>query len=133
MSASAKVVCVKPDLAWTIWPKVEHWVRAAMERGGLGLFDDVKEDVLNGDALAWLVWDEPNLVGVVITQITEDVCCIVACGGDGILSRLPLLKTIEQYAIAEGCARMRIMGRKGWLRALPDYREHRIVLEKDLR
>ena len=103
-----------------------------MERGDCGDFESVKADVLNGDALAWLVWNDPYLTGVVVTQISGKVCFIVACGGDGILRTLPLLSIIEQYAKAEGCERMRIMGRKGWMRALPEYRAHRVVLEKDL-
>ena len=45
---------------------------------------------------------------------------------------LPLLAGIETYASAAGCACVRIMGRKGWARALPTYRTTRIVLEKEL-
>jgi hypothetical protein len=50
----------------------------------------------------------------------------------GMAAWLPLLAGIETYASAAGCACVRIMGRKGWARALPTYRTTRIVLEKEL-
>jgi hypothetical protein len=50
----------------------------------------------------------------------------------GMTAWLPLLAGIETYARAAGCACVRIMGRKGWARALPTYRTTRIVLEKEL-
>jgi hypothetical protein len=43
---------------------------------------------------------------------------------------LPLIAGIEKYALAEGCAAVRIIGRRGWARVLPHYREHRVILER---
>ncbi|WP_342712175.1 hypothetical protein AAFG13_12535 [Bradyrhizobium sp. B124] len=45
---------------------------------------------------------------------------------------LPLLDGIEAYARDEGCVRVRIYGRKGWLRVLDRYREKHVILDKDL-
>jgi hypothetical protein len=45
---------------------------------------------------------------------------------------LPLIAGLEAYARAEGCAAMRIYGRRGWLKLLPDYRTSRVLLEKEL-
>lgn len=36
---------------------------------------------------------------------------------------LPLIDQIEIYARAEGCRRVRIFGRKGWLRALEGFEQ----------
>ena len=48
----------------------------------------------------------------------------------------PLLEAtrneIEAYAKAEGCACVRIYGRKGWARVLKDYQVEQIVLERQL-
>jgi hypothetical protein len=60
------------------------------------------------------------------------VCVIIACGGIDMPRWLPLIEGIEKYARAEGCAAVRIVGRKGWARVLPDYRVHRVVLERKL-
>ena len=43
-----------------------------------------------------------------------------------------LIARLEDYAKGEGCRAMRIYGRRGWLRILPDYRQIAIVAEKQL-
>jgi hypothetical protein len=59
------------------------------------------------------------------------VCCVVACGGEGLDWPL-LIKPLEQFAKHEGCSAVRIMGREGWQRVLKDYRRRRVVLEKEI-
>ena len=102
----------------------------------MGRFDDLQNDILNGDALLWLVWSRPIIEAAVVTQIilTERsrVCMIQACGGSMVLRRLDLLNRIEDYAMQQGCHCVRILGRRGWARVLPDYHETKIVLERPL-
>ena len=111
--------------------------------------------MLAGDALLWLAiaredgrerpdGNGAHIQAAAVTELhaTEwrKACVIVACGGRGprsgagagMAAWLPLLAGIETYARAAGCASVRIMGRKGWARALPTYRTTRIVLEKEL-
>ena len=146
---SPRLVCVPPDRAAAIWPHVRALIHAAMRRGDLSSFSPVEASVLAGDALLWLAWD-PGAERITAAAVTElhatewrKVCVIVACGAPSVRSRpssramgmaawLPLLAGIETYARAAGCACVRIMGRKGWARALPTYRTTRIVLEKEL-
>ena len=45
---------------------------------------------------------------------------------------LPLIAEIENYARTEGCTRVRIYGRKGWLRALDGYEAKHIIMDKEL-
>ena len=45
---------------------------------------------------------------------------------------LHLLDRHREFARAEGCDAMRIIGRKGWARVLKDYRAKRVILEKEL-
>jgi hypothetical protein len=144
-----QLVCVPPDRVAAAWPHVRALIPAAMKRGGLSSFRPVEASVLAGDALLWLAWD-PGAARITAAAVTElhatewrRVCVIVACGGAsgrlrassramGMRAWLPLLEGIEAYARATGCAAVRIMGRKGWIRLLGDYRVKRIVLEKDL-
>jgi len=49
-------------------------------------------------------------------------------GGEG----LTLPDPYRIFAKAEGCAAIRIHGRRGWAREFPDYRLTRILLEKEL-
>ena len=45
---------------------------------------------------------------------------------------LPLIEKIENYARDEGCTRVRIFGRKGWLRVLDGYEAKHIIMDKEL-
>ena len=158
MRRTPRLVCVPPDHAAAIWPHVRALILAAMKRGGLSSFRPVEANVLAGDALLWLAWDGAHIQAAAVTELhaTEwrKACVIVACGAPsgrscpsiaredgrqpplrramGMAAWLPLLAGIETYARAAGCASVRIMGRKGWARALPTYRTTRIVLEKEL-
>ena len=136
MSPSDRAICVDPKLVHIVWPEVSHWIKLALERGDLGLFSEVVDDVLAGRSLLWLAWNRPRIVGAAVTQIyrTEKskVCLIVACGGVGITDWLIGIRQIEEYAKAEGCDVVRILGRKGWLRMLKDYSAPKIVLERRL-
>jgi hypothetical protein len=60
------------------------------------------------------------------------LCTIVACGGHGFERFGGLIGGLERFARAEGCARVRICGRRGWARRLPDYFVKRVILEKEL-
>lgn len=135
-SALAEAVCVPPSEVEYIWGCVYPWIKRAMERGDLGTFDAVEDDVINGRALLWLVWNDPDIDGCAVTQLgrTEKskVCTIVACGGEDARHWVSLIRKIEEYAKAEGCDAVRILGRKGWLRLLPDYNAPKVVLEKRL-
>jgi len=123
-------VCVHPDHVKQVWHRVDHFIRSAIDRVGLSNFDDVVDDVLCGSSLLWLVWDGEQIRGAVITELQEQVCIIVAYGGR--LEDLHLIKTLEKYARDEGCTKMRILGRKGWIRVLKRYRQPYVILEKDI-
>jgi len=127
---------VNPKQVTCIWECVKHWIRRAMERGDLGTFDEVEEIVMGGQALLWLVWNAPEIQGAAVTQIVTTqnsrVCVIVACGGENMRLWLPLVERIENYARDEGCDAVRILGRKGWMRVLKDYRAPAVILERRL-
>lgn len=86
--------------------------------------------------LLWLIWDGSRIVGAVVTEISETitgrVCVLVAMGGERRDRWLHLLGQIEDYAMQENCRAVRLYGRKGWKRVLRDYRETRIIMEKEL-
>jgi hypothetical protein len=108
-----------------------------MRRGGIAAFAPVEQAVLSGRALLWLATDGATIHAAAVTELAASewrkVCVIVACGGHDRARWLHLIGGIEEFARAEGCAAVRILGRKGWARVLPEYRMHRIVLERDVR
>jgi hypothetical protein len=136
MSASVELSCVDPVQVPKIWPHVAHLIRRAMERGGLGRFEDVERDVLSANAFLWLAIESGSVLAAAVTQVTQQndhrLCVIVACGGHDWKKFGGLIAGLEAYARAEGCRRMEIAGRPGWLRRLPDYRLAKIVIRKEL-
>ena len=127
------LVCVDPKRVHEIWPHAKDKIKAAIEQTGLSAFEDTEYDVLSGDQLLWLAW-ENAILAAATTRLTltggRKVCEIVACGGDDRDRWLPLIEQIETYAENEGCSATRIIGRVGWGRVLDGYRREYVILEK---
>jgi hypothetical protein len=136
MRSSTELVCVDPRRAHEIWPHVSPLLRAACRRTGLNAFSDIEDDILAGRSLLWVAWNgravEAAAATVLINSEIGKVCVITACGGSGMKRWLPLIGRIENYAGNEGCVRVRIYGRKGWLRALDGYAQKHVIMDKEL-
>jgi hypothetical protein len=138
--STVKLICVDPDRLDQIWPLAAPLLRAAIARTGLSAFADIEHDVLRGDGLLWLAAgggeSTPTIEAAASTrlQLTDagKVCVITACSGKDRIRWLPLIAGIEAYARGEGCQRVRLFGRKGWLRVLDGYAEEHIVMDKEL-
>jgi hypothetical protein len=132
----AELVCVDPKHVNEAWPHVKHLIQRAISRTDLSCFCDVEDAVLNGDDLLWIVWDGKKVLCAVTTSLTRTehskVCTLTACGGEDMRQWLPLFAKIEAYAKAEGCAFVRIYGRKGWQRVLEGYSVKHVILERPL-
>ena len=119
-----------------VWPRVAGLIEAAMRRGDLSSFAAVAAAVSAGRAQLWVACKSTEIEAAAVTELHQPqrrkYCVIVACGGAHRERWLDLLAPIEDWARAEGCDAMRIMGRKGWARVLPDYKVNRIVLEKEI-
>ena len=142
MSATAsnqpacRALCVAPALVDRFWPHVSAVIARAIARGNVSRFADLERAVLSGAALLWLAVDRDRIVAAAVTQLaatdTEKHCILVACAGARMRRWLSLIETIEAYARAEGCARVRIVGRTGWARMLAGYRTSRVILDRRL-
>jgi hypothetical protein len=133
---ACQLICVDPAQVHEFWPHVASLIKAAMEKGRLSSFTDVEHAVRNGRALLWLAWNGETVKAAAVTELSqanaETFCTIVACGGHDRAQWLPLLAELEAYGRAQGCAAMRIYGRRGWRKLLPEYRTTRVLLEKEL-
>jgi hypothetical protein len=131
-----RLICVDPAQAQEFWPFVAPLIKAAMEKGRLSEYADVEHSVRSGSALLWIAWDGGKIKAAAVTELGqangEKFCTIVACGGSDRGQWLHLLAGLEAYGKAEVCAAMRIHGRRGWLKLLPEYRTTRVLLEKAL-
>lgn len=130
-----RLMCCPPGMVGELWPHVRSMVGRASDKTDMGSLSELDTDVLSGRALLWTVHgDGIEAATVTRLDLTEHskVCTILACGGAGRSRWLHLLSEIETYAKAEGCDGVRLYGRRGWKRALPDYREIGIVMERKL-
>jgi hypothetical protein len=127
-------MCCPPEMAGDLWPHVRPMVGSALDRTDLGALSDLDTDVLSGRALLWIIASDGTIesAGVTRLEITQHskVCLIVAHGGSGANRWLHLLEGIENYARAEGCDCVRWIGRRGWKRKLPEYKEIGVVMER---
>lgn len=122
------------------WHFAEPWVRQACEEGALiETPGSWKERCLARTAQLWLIRDQEQAVGAAITEIYDTpkglTCAVPAVSAVSLEHALvPLFDTIEQWARAEGCARMEGFGRLGWVRALRPHgwRPVSAVIEKDI-
>src|ERR1700680_4303617 len=136
MSRSVELICVPPDTVRKVWPRVCDLIYEAMRRGNLSGYQGVADLVLDGRGLLWLAWDGQTVHAAAVTALAptewRKVCESIACGGRDMPRCLHLIEKIEDSARAEGCSAVRIVGRKGWVRMLTDYRARRVILEKSL-
>lgn len=124
-------VCVDPAQIEQFWPHFKHWIEDAIHRIGLTPFDYVEREVLAGRMLLWLAYDGAKVQAAATTELNDGVCTIVAGGGglDAMLSCIPM---IESFARDEKCRSTRIIGRRGWMRVLPEYKAKAAILERPL-
>ena len=129
--SSVEAVCVDPASVRLVWPRVGGMVKRAIDRGYTD-WNCVEPNLLDGLWLLWLVWDGKEIRGVAVTGLGGGDCEIIACAGHDVRSWIHLIKDIEQYARNEGRKYVSIIGRRGWARVLPDYKQTAVVLRKEL-
>jgi hypothetical protein len=125
-------VCVDPAKIAQVWPHFSHLIRKAVDKIGIMSFEALENDVLGGRGLLWLAYDGEVVHAAAVTQLVGGICEIVACGGSNLPEVLPLIEDLESFARDEKCTGMRIIGRKGWLRVLKDYKTKAVILERPL-
>ena len=87
--------------------------------------------VRQGLAQRWEASDGSTVISQLRSEPGGDVCDIWLAEG----ALEPLIELHEQivlWAKDQGCRKMRIIGRKGWLRVVPGYRETATVMEREL-
>ena len=130
-----ELVPVDTPLVAGIWPHTREMVKRAMSRADAGNFERTERELFAGLQQLWLAWNGTSIEAIAVTQLTtvgdKKYCVIVACSGSE-WRFLQFLHDLEQFAKDEGCKTMRINGRKGWQRALADYKLKYVVLDKEL-
>ena len=119
-----------------VWDEVGPVLSRAMERQSAYTLGDVRQLLESANAQLWVARTDGALLGVAVTKVfdfpQERVVEVSLAAGDEFERWGRFLKDIEEWAAAIGAKRVRIMGRKGWVRMLKDYKETRVILEKAL-
>jgi len=128
------------------WEVVQHWDRIAellmpvlARPEADNTLEDVRQFLISGGMQAWHVdWRV-----IVVTAIqtfgsnpqapTKRVCQVVFCSGTGMDDWLePVVTHLKAWAQSMNCHCLRISGRIGWKRVLPDFHETCTTLECEI-
>jgi hypothetical protein len=132
------LLSVPPCFIAETWPHIAHFIKAAFASGhGDDTAEAIKIDVFAGSAVLWVVWDGTAFIAAATTKVMatpgKRICVIACCGGKQLHRWCHFITDLENYARAQGCDALRIMGRPGWKAVFPDYREPWVCLQKELR
>lgn len=99
--------------------------------------EGVKAELESARSQLWGAADEQRIRGVWITRLETffdtKFGLVWIAAGDPLEAGLELYrKHTEPWFKAQGCAFVQIVGRAGWLKALPDYRETARIFRKEL-
>lgn len=117
------------------WPRVETMIERACSRSGLMKASDVLRSIQSKDWQLWVAVDG-DVIACLVTEIRtypqSKVCNFVIGTGRTREKWQHFRETIEMWARAQGCSRMRIEARTGWQRIFSDYKNTHNILEKSL-
>jgi hypothetical protein len=125
------VFCLGSEQIEPLWNEFAHHLYR-LEREGPLLADELRADLRDGTNQLWGLQEGTRITGVVITRITGRTCEVIGAAGSAPQDAMrELHRAIEEWAKDIGCSRMRLQGRKGWIRVL-NYRQTGIIAEKEL-
>lgn len=101
------------------WPDIIALLDKAVRKGG-NRWGDVKRDLASERAQLWLTVDD-RPINATVTRMDGKTLEVWLCGGSVLAGSLHFLETIIAAAKQAGATNGRIIGRKGWARALKPY------------
>lgn len=131
------VFCLGAEQTESLWPEYAHHLERLELRGDC-LAIDIRDDLQHARKQLWGYQQDGRVLGVAITRIAETprgrVCEIYgAAGTETVRGQLDeIMNEIERWAADVGCTRVRICGRKGWLRRLHGFHQTGIIMEKSI-
>ena len=121
-----QVAAVPQDHILRVWPKVSHYIAAACKytRGRFEA-EDVLDQILDGDHILWIAFEDQNIKGAVVTNImyyprSKWVGCPFVTGDDFASWKYPMLRTLQRWARDNGCEGLESTARLGWARVFKE-------------
>jgi len=134
MYASAELFVVPSDQVDAAWPVLAPIVSRVTDMPWS--LDDIRIELLEKRAQAWGVRHDGNVVAVVMTRIentpTHRYGVVWLAAGTALQDGLQMFREhIEPWMFGEqGCEWVELMGRRGWVKTLPDYETQAVVMRK---
>jgi len=127
------VFCLGSDEIDKYWDEFSRHVYRLERLGHLGA-EELRADLKERKRQLWGYHVDGRIIGIAITRVTPNTCEIVGAAGTSTARGQiqELYEHIERWARENGRIRMRVIGRKGWLRVIAGYTQTGIVMEKDL-
>lgn len=120
-----------------MWPGPIHdMIDEGFAASDVPMPEDLLEQLRYGTRVLWVVaTSDAVIIAAMLTQIFEmrggtKLCKMMECGGSRLDEWSGFRSKIEQYAKAEGCDRVMVVGRPGWAHVLTDYAVTGVTLEK---
>lgn len=130
------VFCLGQEQIDNLWPLYGCHLDRYEREIGTDYAEDIRSDLKAGTKQLWGLQCGPSIVGVVVTRVAQSprgsVCEIYIACGESHGGLFLVLDEIERWAKSVGCSRVRLSGRKGWLRVLKQYEQTGIQMEKEL-
>lgn len=135
------LVQIPPDALEPMWPLVVPYLQRAVDYSeGTTTLKETVSDIAAKRKQLWVIIDEekqPKAAAVSMLQKFESgliLATIVLLGGESghLFDILELRSEFETWARTEGCNRVKIYLRKGWVKKLPEYKLSAFVMSKDI-
>lgn len=118
-----------------VWDKVKPLIKKVLNKIDFCYtIENIKDLLISQDMQLWTSYNKTQLESVCVTRVMmqpqyKSLEIVLMAGR---LNALPFLKNVEEWARSIGCKKIKIEGRKGWVKILPDYSQKTVQLEKEL-
>jgi hypothetical protein len=140
MPTETRISAIRPELIDAIWPAIEELLGPSVDTAkGKFEISDIRDDILSGALVLWMVWQDNKPVAFYTTRIVEypqrRAMAMDWVGGKNIRSWMhQALDEMETHARHNGCQHLEGFGRLAWGRLLkrrgwePEYVAYRMEL-----
>ena len=134
---SCRAFIARPNEVEVFWPLVvDHLKKAVPHSEGEIEPEDMLPELVKGEMQLWFSVEDRNVTAAMVTQIIpyprKKVLRILSIGGEGMARWMKHFPMVETFAKQTGCSSIEAWGRKGWLRALPDWKCSYHILTKEI-
>lgn len=124
---------IDPDEVYLFWEVAKPQLDKAFEDCLYDAADLHYENLVTAKEQLWQVNDNTWAITRIVDSNIGRVFHHVAFGGSNIENSIhEFVSMAEEIARLSGCKKVFVVGRKGWMKYLPDYKLTRITLEKEL-